>query len=83
MVKAGMAWAYTKYQADPAFPRAELDARKAHVSMWADNTQAVETLPWAFRHMPQPLMMDASGCITGPRGGRYCLLPDGRKRYGC
>ena len=27
MVKAGMAWAYTKYQTDPAFPRAELAAR--------------------------------------------------------
>ena len=83
MVKAGMAWAYTKYQTDPAFPRAELAARQAGVGMWADSTPAAQTSPWHFRHTPQPLMADASGCITGPKGGRYRLLPDGRKQYGC
>ena len=83
MVKAGMAWAYTKYQTDPAFPRAELAARKAGVGMWADPTPAAQTSPWAFRHSPQPLMMDPNGCITGPRGGRYRVLPNGRKQYGC
>ncbi len=83
MVKAGMAWAYTKYQTDPAFPRAELAARQAGAGMWADATPAAQTSPWAFRHTPQPLMVDPSGCITGPRGGRYRLLPDGRKQYGC
>ena len=83
MVKAGMAWAYTKYQTDPAFPRAELAARQAGVGMWADATPAAQTSPWQFRHTPKPLMADANGCITGPRGGRYRLLPDGRKQYGC
>ena len=83
MVKAGMAWAYTKYQTDPAFPRAELAARQAGVGMWADSTPAAQTSPWQFRHTPQPLMTDASGCITGPKGGRYRVLPDGRKQYGC
>ena len=83
MIKAGMAWAYTKYQTDPAFPRAELDARQSGVGMWADSTPAAQTSPWHFRHTPQPLMADASGCITGPRGGRYRLLTDGRKQYGC
>ena len=83
MVKAGMAWAYTKYQTDPAFPRAELAARQSGVGMWADSTPAAQTSPGHFRHTPQPLMADASGCITGPKGGRYRLLPDGRKQYGC
>ena len=83
MVKAGMAWAYTKYQTDPAFPRAELAARQSGVGMWADSTPAAQTSPWHFRQTPQPLMADASGCITGPKGGRYRLLPDGRKQYGC
>ena len=83
MVKAGLAWAYTKYQTDPVFPRAELAARQAGVGMWADAAPAAQTSPWAFRHSPQPLMMDPNGCITGPRGGRYRLLPNGRKQYGC
>ena len=83
MVKAGMAWAFTKYQTDPQFPRAELVARNARVGMWADSTPAAQTSPWAFRATAQPLMADANGCITGPKGGRYRLLPDGRKQYGC
>ena len=58
-------------------------ARQAGVGMWADSTPAAQTSPWQFRHTPQPLMTDASGCITGPKGGRYRVLPDGRKQYGC
>ena len=73
MVKAGMAWAYTKYQTDPEFPRAELAARQAGVGMWADSTPAARTSPWHFRHTPQPLMADASGCITGPEGWALSL----------
>ena len=58
-------------------------ARQSGVGMWADSTPAAQTSPWHFPHTPQPLMADASGCITGPKGGRYRLLPDGRKQYGC
>lgn len=79
-VKAGLAWAYTKYQTDPRFPRAELVARNAKVGLWAD---ANPVAPWDFRHQPQPLAADSDGCITGPKGGRYRLLPNGRKQYGC
>lgn len=80
MVKAGLAWAFTRYQTDPAFPRAEAAARQARAGMWAEpGLQA----PWEFRRQPRTLMQDANGCITGPRGGRYRLLPDGRKQYGC
>ena len=80
MVEAGMAWAFTKYQTDPAFPRAELQARAARVGMWAEDDQVS---PWQFRHTPQTLMADANGCYTGKRGGRFRLLPDGRRQYGC
>lgn len=80
MVQAGMAWAFTKYQTDPGIPRAELEARRARVGMWAESGQVA---PWEFRHSPQPVVADVNGCITGPRGGRYRLMPDGRKRYGC
>lgn len=38
-VRAGMAWAFTKYQTDAEFPRAELDARAARVGIWADAEQ--------------------------------------------
>lgn len=46
MVKAGMAWAYTKYLTDPAIKRLELDARAARVGLWVD---ADPTPPWEFR----------------------------------
>lgn len=87
-VRAGMAWAYTKYQTDPAFAPAERAARAARVGLWADlGTAAPPVAPWDFRHPPpgQPvtLMQDASGCITGPRGGHYRLKASGQKRYGC
>ena len=82
MLRAGLAWAYTKYQTDAAFPRAELAARAARVGMFAEgDVQA----PWDFRHPAQPFVAvaDESGCFTGPKGGRYRLMTDGRKRYGC
>ena len=80
MVKAGLAWAFTKYQTDPAFPEAELHARAHRIGMWAEPGHVP---PWDFRHTPQQLVADADGCYTGKRGGRFRLMPDGRRRYGC
>jgi endonuclease YncB( thermonuclease family) len=79
-VRAGMAWAFTKYQTDSAFPKAEQAARAAGVGMWA---QPGQTAPWQFRQQPFAAVPDETGCITGPRGGRYRLMADGTKRYGC
>lgn len=79
-VKVGLAWAYTKYQTDPAFPRAERNAREARIGLWAAPGQVA---PWVFRHQPQTGTVDASGCITGPKGGRYRLTPTGHKHYRC
>lgn len=82
-VRAGLAWAFTKYQTDAEFPRAERAARAARVGMWADTEQ--QQSPWEFRRPAQPFVAvpDALGCITGPKGGRYRLTPEGKKRYGC
>lgn len=79
-VRAGMAWAFTKYQTDPEFPKAERTARAAGVGMWAQPSQ---TAPWEFRRQLFAAVPDANGCYTGPRGGRYRLMADGSKRYGC
>lgn len=45
-VRAGLAWAYVKYQTDPAFSVAEQQAREARIGMWAAPGQAA---PWVFR----------------------------------
>ncbi len=79
-VRAGMAWAFTKYQTDPAFPVAEQRARAAGVGMW---THPNNTPPWQFRRQAATVVPDEYGCYTGPRGGRYRLLSDGSKCYNC
>lgn len=45
-VRAGMAWAFTKYLTDPTIPVNEHDARNAHVGLWSD---ASPTPPWEWR----------------------------------
>lgn len=45
-VRAGMAWAYTKYQTDSAFPPAQKTAQTAGVGLWADQTPVS---PWEWR----------------------------------
>lgn len=50
MVKAGMAWAYTKYQTDSAFASAERAARDARIGLWADlGGAAAPVAPWEWR----------------------------------
>lgn len=83
MVQDGLAWAYTKYQTDPAFPRAEADARLRRAGLWVDlDTAKPPVPPWEFRHHPPAPTPDSTGCFTGPKGGKYRLI-DGHKRYGC
>lgn len=43
MVRAGLAWAYTRYQTNPAFSRAELAARSIGAGLWA---QPGQLAPW-------------------------------------
>jgi endonuclease YncB( thermonuclease family) len=54
MVKRGMAWAYTKYQKDPQFPRLELTARAQRLGLWADLGGAKPPIaPWEWRKTPK------------------------------
>lgn len=45
-VKAGMAWAFTKYLTDPTIRAAEEAARAAQLGLWAD---AYPVPPWEWR----------------------------------
>jgi endonuclease YncB( thermonuclease family) len=47
LVRAGMAWVYTRYNHDPALPALEAEARAAHRGLWAD---ANAVAPWVWRH---------------------------------
>lgn len=81
MVTAGLAWAYTRYQTDAAFPAAQRQARAARRGLWVD---AHPMAPWEWRRKPvKAPRTDADGCLVGPRGGRYTLTASGRKKYGC
>ena len=46
MVRAGMAWAFTKYQTDAAIPLLEVQARAEQAGLWAD---AAPVPPWRWR----------------------------------
>ena len=86
MIAQGMAWFYRDYarelspQQRSAYDAAERDARARRVGLWAD-PQPVP--PWQWRRADKSAAADASGCITGPKGGRYLLDSTGRKHYGC
>lgn len=46
-VRAGMAWVYRQYAHDPAYYRAEDEARTARRGLWS---QSNPVPPWEFRH---------------------------------
>lgn len=50
-VRAGMAWAYTKYLTDPAIEREQVQARAAGVGLWGDPAPIP---PWEWRRKPAP-----------------------------
>lgn len=45
-VRAGMAWAYTRYLTDPSIAQLEQQARAARVGLWADSSPIP---PWDWR----------------------------------
>ncbi|WP_137921666.1 thermonuclease family protein [Hydrogenophaga sp. 2FB] len=47
-VRAGMAWAYTKYLTDPAVAREQDGARAARVGLWGDKAPLP---PWDWRQL--------------------------------
>lgn len=50
-VRAGMAWAYTKYLTDPVIQQAEQQARTERAGLWADPDPIP---PWEWRRKPKP-----------------------------
>ena len=49
-VRAGMAWAFTKYLTDPAIKQAEEAARAALVGLWSEPDPMP---PWEWRQKPK------------------------------
>jgi endonuclease YncB( thermonuclease family) len=49
-VRAGLAWAYTRYLTDPSIAQLERGARAAHRGLWSD---AEPMPPWEWRHPPK------------------------------
>ena len=46
LVAAGLAWHYVRYSDDAVLARAEADARRKKIGLWA---QSVPVAPWEFR----------------------------------
>jgi len=93
-VKAGFAWHYKQYASEQnaidraLYSTAEERARSSGTGLWRDPKPQA---PWDWRHggKDEPTATSlASGCpcsadslCTGPKGGRYCVAPNGAKRY--
>jgi micrococcal nuclease len=93
-VRAGFAWHYKEYQKEQSaadrslYAEAETSARAVKSGLWRDPQPMA---PWEWRHggNNQPTTEStASGCAcggssscTGPKGGQYCIAPNGKKRY--
>lgn len=94
-IRAGMAWHYKAYETEqtPAdrqlYALGETAARSQRVGLWRDpDPQA----PWDFRHgaaaraTPAAEIHSTCPCggatrCTGPKGGQFCVTPNGNKRY--
>lgn len=87
---AGMAWWYEKYRNEqsPAdqrlYEQAEQKARTQRIGLWGDTTSIP---PWNFRHAKDssqsetPCPCSGAASCTGPKGGHYCVMDSGRKKY--
>lgn len=91
MLSAGLAWWYRAYaneqtQVDQVlYEAAEREAKAERRGLWADPSPMP---PWEWRHRPPPTEGYAAACpcgsgtiCTGPKGGHFCVTPEGKKRY--
>ncbi len=93
-VRSGYAWHYKAYAGEQTpqdralYSSAETSARSSRVGLWHDPAPMA---PWEWRHggknEPTPAS-NASGCpcggelvCIGSKGGKYCIAPNGNKRY--
>lgn len=93
-VRAGFAWHYKEYASEQnvsdraLYSIAEDSARGSRAGLWRDPKPMA---PWDWRHggKDEPTAASlASGCpcnaaalCSGPKGGHYCVAPNGSKRY--
>lgn len=88
-IKAGMAWWYEKYRKEqlPAdqenYQAAEQQARMRRIGLWRD---ASPVPPWDWRHGEASVQNQDCSCASGttcigPKGGVYCIIGGGGKRY--
>ena len=93
-IRSGFAWHYKEYQKEQsaadrmAYADAETSARAKKAGLWIEPNPMP---PWEWRHggKNQPTVLsESSGCpcggasfCTGPRGGQYCISPNGKKKY--
>ena len=74
-----MAWVYDTYNTDSSLLSVQAAAKSNRKGLWGDK---MPIRPWEFRRPVVRGGSGESGCIIGPKGGRYKLI-GGRKRYGC
>jgi len=81
LLKAGFAWHFKRYSADPILAQAEIDARNAKSGLWAD-PHAIA--PWDFRHPPPAAqsILAASGPFHGNLRSKVFHAP-GCQHYDC
>jgi endonuclease YncB( thermonuclease family) len=48
LLKAGLAWHYTKYDQNPIWAKWEIEARKNKIGLWQESNQIA---PWTYRKM--------------------------------
>lgn len=93
-IRGGFAWHYKQYEKEQlasdrvAYADAENKARAQKSGLWIDPKP---TPPWEWRHGGAATSVtnhNGGECpcggqlsCTGPRGGHYCLAPNGKKKY--
>jgi endonuclease YncB( thermonuclease family) len=94
LVRAGYAWWYREYAGEQSasdrrfYEAAERQARRDGVGLWTDPRPIA---PWDWRdgkEVRSPSMPSGGECpcdsgriCTGPRGGRFCVMASGAKKY--
>ncbi len=64
-VRAGMAWAYTRYATDKTLPMLERKARAQRLGLWADRAAVA---PWEWRRSA------SAQCDGGPPWPKACFV---------
>lgn len=94
LVRAGYAWWYRAYAGEQTardrklYEAAEQTARRERVGLWRD-PQPIAPWDWRSGLRSSPASPPSSGACpcdsgrlcTGPRGGVYCVLESGSKKY--